>query len=269
MAQPPGRVHPQPRRLPRAGWKRGRPRSPTAPSLPLVPWPFFDLRIRSGDVVLRGVSDDDIEPLLAALPADLELDPRLESFPSLAEDRDRREALRVGLLAPPGPVVAVVVVSRPRGGARRRGGRRPERSRATTSPRCAPSTPPRGWPPTCAGVGSPRRCAPASSPSPSITWVRSSRSPRPSTRQRRLAWPSPAGWGTPTTGSGRVHGADGRRRPPVPQALPGDVEGGRAYGGDHRCGGVPAVVRAPASAERDRAERQQRGHGLHDAGSAC
>jgi RimJ/RimL family protein N-acetyltransferase len=54
-----------------------------------VAWPFFDLRIRSGDVVLRGVSDADIEPLLTVLPADLELDPRLESFPSLPDDRDR------------------------------------------------------------------------------------------------------------------------------------------------------------------------------------
>jgi RimJ/RimL family protein N-acetyltransferase len=54
-----------------------------------VIWPFVDLRITSGEVVLRGVSDADIEPLLAVLPADLELDPRLESFPSLPDDRDR------------------------------------------------------------------------------------------------------------------------------------------------------------------------------------
>jgi RimJ/RimL family protein N-acetyltransferase len=52
-------------------------------------WPFFDLRIRSGDVVLRGVTDSDVEPLLAALPEDLELDPRLEPFDSLPDDLDR------------------------------------------------------------------------------------------------------------------------------------------------------------------------------------
>jgi RimJ/RimL family protein N-acetyltransferase len=54
-----------------------------------VTWPFFDLRITSGEVVLRGVTDADLEPLLAVLPADLELDPQLESLPSLSEVRDR------------------------------------------------------------------------------------------------------------------------------------------------------------------------------------
>jgi len=62
-----------------------------------VAWPFFDLRIRSGDALLRGVTDSDIEPLLAALPADLELDPRLEVFPSLADHRDRERRFVSGL----------------------------------------------------------------------------------------------------------------------------------------------------------------------------
>jgi RimJ/RimL family protein N-acetyltransferase len=62
-----------------------------------VVWPFFDLRIVSGEVVLRGVTDADIEPLLAALPADLELDPRLEVFSSLPDDRDRERRFVSGL----------------------------------------------------------------------------------------------------------------------------------------------------------------------------
>jgi len=55
-------------------------------------WPFSDLRIRVGEVVLRGVTDADIGPLISALPADLELDPRLQLFSSLprVDDRERR-----------------------------------------------------------------------------------------------------------------------------------------------------------------------------------
>ena len=57
-------------------------------------WPFSELRIRVGEVVLRGVTDADIGPLLSVLPADLELDPRLQVFSSLptADDRERRFA---------------------------------------------------------------------------------------------------------------------------------------------------------------------------------
>lgn len=53
-------------------------------------WPFFDLRITSGEVVLRGVTDADLEPLLAALPDDLEMNPANERFESLAPEPDRR-----------------------------------------------------------------------------------------------------------------------------------------------------------------------------------
>ena len=60
-------------------------------------WPFFDLRIVSGDVLLRGVSDADLEPLLAALPEDLELDPRMETFAELPESRDRERRFVAGL----------------------------------------------------------------------------------------------------------------------------------------------------------------------------
>jgi RimJ/RimL family protein N-acetyltransferase len=62
-----------------------------------VLWPFFDLRIRSGEVMLRGVTDADLEPLLAALPADLELDPRMEAFRELPEVRDRERRFVAGL----------------------------------------------------------------------------------------------------------------------------------------------------------------------------
>jgi RimJ/RimL family protein N-acetyltransferase len=62
-----------------------------------VEWPFFDLRIISGEVLLRGVTDSDLDPLLAALPEDLELDPRMEVFASLPEVRDRERRLVAGL----------------------------------------------------------------------------------------------------------------------------------------------------------------------------
>jgi RimJ/RimL family protein N-acetyltransferase len=55
-----------------------------------VEWPFFDLRITSGDVVLRGVTDADLEPLLAVLPDDLEMNPANERFTHLAPEPDRR-----------------------------------------------------------------------------------------------------------------------------------------------------------------------------------
>ena len=53
-------------------------------------WPFFDLRITSGEVVMRGVTDADLEPLLAVLPDDLETNPANERFEHLAPEPDRR-----------------------------------------------------------------------------------------------------------------------------------------------------------------------------------
>jgi RimJ/RimL family protein N-acetyltransferase len=58
-----------------------------------VEWPFFDLRITSGEVVLRGVTDADLEPLLAALPDDLEMNPANETFAELEPEPDRRRQL--------------------------------------------------------------------------------------------------------------------------------------------------------------------------------
>lgn len=60
-------------------------------------WPFFALRIVSGKVLLRGVTDGDLDPLVAALPGDLELDPHLERFATLPEVRDRERRLVAGL----------------------------------------------------------------------------------------------------------------------------------------------------------------------------
>ena len=56
-------------------------------------WPFDDLRIRSGRVLLRGLTDADLPTLLEALPDDLEMDPRNERFSSLSPDQDRRRQL--------------------------------------------------------------------------------------------------------------------------------------------------------------------------------
>jgi len=55
-----------------------------------VAWPFFDLRIHSGDVVLRGVTDDDVAVLQAVVPDDLEMNPANETFPTLDSGTDRR-----------------------------------------------------------------------------------------------------------------------------------------------------------------------------------
>jgi RimJ/RimL family protein N-acetyltransferase len=52
-------------------------------------WPFFDLRISCGEVLLRGVTDADLDPLLAVLPDDLEQDPRHRPFLDPAADRRR------------------------------------------------------------------------------------------------------------------------------------------------------------------------------------
>jgi RimJ/RimL family protein N-acetyltransferase len=58
-----------------------------------VPWPFFDLRITSGEVLLRGVTDQDLEVLAPLMPDDLEIDPSAESFASISPDADRRRHL--------------------------------------------------------------------------------------------------------------------------------------------------------------------------------
>lgn len=52
-------------------------------------WPFFDLRLACGEVVLRGVTDADLDPLLAVLPDDLDHDPRHRPFLEPAADRRR------------------------------------------------------------------------------------------------------------------------------------------------------------------------------------
>ena len=52
-------------------------------------WPFFDLRIVSGEVLLRGVTDADVAVLLATLPDDLELDPANQAFATLDPGADR------------------------------------------------------------------------------------------------------------------------------------------------------------------------------------
>ncbi len=58
-----------------------------------VEWPFFDLRLVCGPVVLRGITDSDLDPLLAAMPDDLEHDPRSERFAELDAAADRRRLL--------------------------------------------------------------------------------------------------------------------------------------------------------------------------------
>ena len=56
-------------------------------------WPFYDLRITSGEVVLRGLSDADLPALLEALPDDLEMNPANETFTHLPPEVDRRRQL--------------------------------------------------------------------------------------------------------------------------------------------------------------------------------
>ena len=58
-------------------------------------WPFYDLRLVCGEVELRGVTDADLDPLVAALPDDLEQDPRHRSFLDPAADRRRILAAEV------------------------------------------------------------------------------------------------------------------------------------------------------------------------------
>lgn len=56
-------------------------------------WPFFDLRITCGEVLLRGVTDSDLGALSSAMPDDLEMDPANERFATLPPDADRRRQL--------------------------------------------------------------------------------------------------------------------------------------------------------------------------------
>lgn len=56
-------------------------------------WPFFDLRITSGEVTMRGLSDADLPALLDALPDDLEMNPANETFARLPPEADRRRQL--------------------------------------------------------------------------------------------------------------------------------------------------------------------------------
>jgi RimJ/RimL family protein N-acetyltransferase len=55
-----------------------------------VVWPFFDLRIATGEVLLRGVTDADLDVLVSVMPDDLELNPANERFSTLPPEADRR-----------------------------------------------------------------------------------------------------------------------------------------------------------------------------------
>jgi RimJ/RimL family protein N-acetyltransferase len=55
--------------------------------------PFFDLRITCGEVLLRGVTDADLEILVSVIPDDLEMNPANEQFATLSRDADRRRQL--------------------------------------------------------------------------------------------------------------------------------------------------------------------------------
>ena len=60
-------------------------------------WPFFDLRVSCGQVLLRGVTDADLDPLLAVLPDDLEHDPRSELFAELDRAANHRRLFTANL----------------------------------------------------------------------------------------------------------------------------------------------------------------------------
>lgn len=62
-------------------------------------WPFFDLRLAFGDVVLRGVTDADLPRLLELYPADAEQDPGARRFAGLDEARDRDRLFAQGVWA--------------------------------------------------------------------------------------------------------------------------------------------------------------------------
>jgi RimJ/RimL family protein N-acetyltransferase len=56
-------------------------------------WPFFDLRIVCGDVLLRGADDADLAVLQSVVPDDLEMNPANERFATLPPERDKRRQL--------------------------------------------------------------------------------------------------------------------------------------------------------------------------------
>ena len=56
-------------------------------------WPLFGLRLRGGGLVLRPVTEADLDELADRLPVDVELDPRLPSYPGLTPGAGRRAAL--------------------------------------------------------------------------------------------------------------------------------------------------------------------------------
>ena len=56
-------------------------------------WPFFDLRIVCGDVLLRGADDADLEVLQSVVPDDLEMNPANERFATLSPETDKRRQL--------------------------------------------------------------------------------------------------------------------------------------------------------------------------------
>lgn len=57
-------------------------------------WPLFDLRLWTGAVELRPVTDEDLITLEGLLPADFEQDPRYDPWPTLSADANRRRILR-------------------------------------------------------------------------------------------------------------------------------------------------------------------------------
>ena len=63
------------------------------PSLAGVEWPFFDLRIVCGEVLLRGADDADLEVLQSVVPDDLEMNPANERFATLSPEADKRRQL--------------------------------------------------------------------------------------------------------------------------------------------------------------------------------
>jgi RimJ/RimL family protein N-acetyltransferase len=58
-----------------------------------VSWPFFDLRVRCDEVLLRGATDADLEALQSVIPDDLEMNPANATFPTLSVEDDRRRQL--------------------------------------------------------------------------------------------------------------------------------------------------------------------------------
>ena len=152
VAQPPRRVHPQPRGVPRLAGNR---RDAGGRAALACRWsgPSSTCGSRSGEVVLRGVTDADLEPLLAVLPDDLEHDPGHQRVPrASAADRRRRWSPRSGSTAAPGRPGPGASTSPSRSTAAWSACRR---WRARSSRCCAPSTRSPGWPPTCAAAAWP------------------------------------------------------------------------------------------------------------------